>query len=81
MAEKVQSPPTLYQTRSIKLCTPGGMVIEIREDDILDNYRDLNDEHLARAYCLQTGMRVTVQSIQQTTVAPFNPRYEEPRNG
>jgi spermidine/putrescine-binding protein len=77
MAERPISPPTRDHTRKLQLWTPGGLVIEIREEDILENYQDLDDENLARAYCTQTGMRVTVQYMRQTTVYPVNPKYEE----
>lgn len=70
MATKAFSPPTVDQARTLQLWSPGGFIIEIREADILDSYSDYDDEALARAYCEMTGMRVTVQYLRQTTVAP-----------
>jgi hypothetical protein len=70
MAIKTFSPPTVDQARTLQLWSPGGFIIQIREADILDAYSDHDDEALARAYCEMTGMRVTVQYLRQTTVAP-----------
>lgn len=76
MAMKAISPPQLDQTRTLRLWSPGGFIIDIREADILDAYSDYDDEALARAYCEMTGMRVTVQVLRQTTVAPSKPVNE-----
>lgn len=81
MAMKQISPPTRSSTREVQLETPGGLIITIREDDFIDGYSGVDDEALARAYCEMTGMRATVKTVKQTTVAPFNPKYEEVGRG
>lgn len=82
MAMKQLSPPTKSFIRTVQLETPGGLIIDIREEDFRDGCRSHDDEDLARAYCEMTGMRTTVKTVYQTTVAPFNPKYEEvARNG
>ena len=77
MTMRTIGPPTVDQTRILQLLSPGGFVIQIREEDILEQYRDHDDEALARTYSELTGMRVTVQYLRQTTVSPVNPKYEE----
>jgi hypothetical protein len=71
MATKTFSPPTVDKTRTVQLETPGGLVIDIREGDFIDEYRGHTDEQLARAYCEITGMRTTVKTVHQTTVSPI----------
>jgi len=71
MAMKQMGPPTVNQTRTLQLWTPGSYILTIREEDFVDTYRDYDDEALARAYCEMTGLRVTVQTLHQTTVSPY----------
>jgi hypothetical protein len=80
MAMKQMSPPTKSFIRVVQLETPGGLTIEIGEDDLVAPYNALDDEGLARAYCELTGLRATVRTVYQTTVSPFNPKYEEAAN-
>ncbi len=77
MAMKQIGSATVNQTRTLQLWTPGGYILTIREEDFVENYSEYDDEALARAYCEMTGLRVTVQTLHQTTVSMVNPKHEE----
>lgn len=81
MANKPQSPPSKSFTRTVQLWTPGGFTVQIREEDFVNGFNSLTDEDLALAYSEATGLRVTVETVYQTTTGPYDPKYEEVVNG
>lgn len=62
------TPPTLDETRTVQLWTPGGMIVTIH--DFPMEAQKMLDEDLARFYAKATGLVVTVVTAIQTTVTP-----------